>query len=368
MPSALPSEARILTELPGVRFPPLRFGEVRADRSLTVLPIRWEGGGAEFLVEAQARATPKALRDGLHRVKRQADRVGRPPLLVVPHLREEQLEELAGAGVSGIDLGGNGVVTLPGRLLVYRTGRPNRYPQGQGIANVYRGASGLVARTFLIRPTFRSAGELHAAVRESGGDVSLSLVSKACAGLAEDLVIEKAGRGRRTELRLLRPAALLDRLRAAFRPPAVTARAWAKWASTPAVCEAGLAAWSQARGVRVRRTGASSVTAHATAAADPVAHLYCENLAAAGRELSGDLFKEFVTDRRPLFPTVALLETADAAAYFDPGPGPGLTASPVQTYLELAGGDSRDAEVAADVRRAILDRAERAAVDPGANP
>ena len=58
-------------------------------------------------------------------------------------------------GVSGLDLCGNGVVTVPGEWLVYRTGKPNLYPQSFPIKNVFRGASSLVARVFLLRRVLR---------------------------------------------------------------------------------------------------------------------------------------------------------------------------------------------------------------------
>ena len=322
-----------------------------------VLTVEWDGGGAEFAVEAKTRSTPRAFRNAALQIEDVARRTGLPPLLVVPHLREEQLDELTGRDVSGIDLGGNGVVTIPGKLLVYRTGRPNRFPRGQGIADAYRGAAALVGRTFLVEPTFRSLGGLHEAVLSRGGQVSLSLVSKACKALEEDLMIERTGRGRRTALRLLRPDALLDRLRDAFVPARVNRRAWARCRGKRPDLRSTLATWADRSGVRVCRTALSSAPSYATAAVDPVPSYYCSDVAAAARDLLGHLFVRMDAERSA-FADAEFRETVDAAVYFDARPD--LTASPVQTYLELACGDSRDAEAAEDVRGRILGEVRRA--------
>ena len=77
---------------------------------------------------------------------------------------------------------------------------------------------------------------------------------------------------------------------------------------------------------------------------------YCGDVASLISSLGGE-FRE--TER---IPNLKLLETRDKFAYFGGEPDAPFTASPRQTYLELARGDKRDWGTAERVRRVILDR------------
>jgi len=81
-------------------------------------------------------------------------------------------------------------------------------------------------------------------------------------------------------------------------------------------------------------------------AREPERSFYCSDAAGLQKELGAD-FTE--TER---FANVRLLETKEDFVYFDRRPG--LLASPVQTYLELATGEKREKETAEQVRRFIL--------------
>jgi hypothetical protein len=95
-------------------------------------------------------------------------------------------------------------------------------------------------------------------------------------------------------------------------------------------------------------TGTGSVDAYAVMARDGIEEYYCTDVADALLAL-GDRFQP--AER---FATVSLLETRDEEVYFDRRED--LTASPVQTFLELSGGDKRDQETASDVRRVIFEK------------
>ncbi|WP_254053877.1 hypothetical protein [Singulisphaera sp. GP187] len=97
------------------------------------------------MIEVQRLSTPKALSEAVERVRRYARPPEFYPLVVVPYLPEARLAEFESAGVSGIDLCGNGVVVVPNELLVYRTGCPNRFRSEDEIKNVFRGNSSLAA-------------------------------------------------------------------------------------------------------------------------------------------------------------------------------------------------------------------------------
>ena len=189
-------------------------------RSDFVLEMTWNGRTRLFAVECKANATPAILEEAIQQIRR----ASRPPLLwpmvFVPYLSDANLQRLEQEGVSGLDLCGNGVVTVPGEWLVYRTGKPNLYPQSFPIKNVFRGSSSLVARVFLLRRVFGAVGEIRAEIERRGGAVALSTVSKVLARLEEELIV-----GRRSgEIRLLQQDKLLQALSENYRPPEVTRR------------------------------------------------------------------------------------------------------------------------------------------------
>lgn len=72
-------------------------------------------------------------------------------MITGPYLDEKRIDRLAEEDVSALDLSGNGIVIIPGRLLLRRTGEPNRYPESQRTKCAYRGATSLVPRVFLCR-------------------------------------------------------------------------------------------------------------------------------------------------------------------------------------------------------------------------
>jgi hypothetical protein len=123
---------------------------------------------------------------------------------------------------SGNDLCGNGVVTVPDEVLVYRTGQPNRFRWEAEIKNVFRGTSSLVPRVFLVKGDYASVQEARGEILERGGNLVLGTVSKVCKTLDALLLIkrwrEKGSAAQ--ELRLIQPDKLLDLLAANYVPPA----------------------------------------------------------------------------------------------------------------------------------------------------
>jgi hypothetical protein len=358
----LTTEAALLAFLEEgqLQFPPLRVAEVQAKKRLSVndqkidleqdalLALRWRDRTYRFRVETRRLWTPKAVTEAVEAVRRTVSLAGLYPLILVPYLGQEQLLTLEAQGVSGIDLCGNGVVVVPNELLVFRTGFPNQFRWEGTIKNIYRRNSAIVARVFLLVPEFGSVTEALEEIRRRGGEVTLATVSKVCKSLEADLVIERA-RGETPvarRLRLLQPEKLLDLLADNYTPPEVSRTFRGKYGLEPEQLRQRLAGWEEESSARVVLTGASSVEAYAVMAREPAQSFYCSNIESAIRSLGDDLRE---TDR---FANVTLLETRDDFVYFDRRPG--LVASPVQTYLELAGGDKREQETADQVRRVIL--------------
>jgi hypothetical protein len=347
-----PSETEILDQLRSgrVEFPPFQIevGETmaRTDDGMldAIVLLRWGARSYRFAAECNRLSTPKAL----SQVAAQARRFARPPdlnpLVIVPYLAESRLEELQEQGVSGIDLCGNGIVSVPDQVLVYRTGQPNRFRSETEIKNAFRGTSSLVPRVFLVKGAYVSVQEARAEILERGGNLVLGTVSKVCKALEDLLLIERSrGKGSAArQLRLIQPDKLLDLLASNYVPPPTDRTLRGKTKLSPEALRDALARV----GEKVIQTGFGSVGSYAVMAREPMQYFYTTDLAATRRAL-GDQFEE--TER---FANVTFTATKDDTVYFDRRPG--LVASPVQTYLELATGDKRSQETAEQVRRAIL--------------
>ncbi|MHB1421909.1 MAG: hypothetical protein ACYC3I_01685 [Gemmataceae bacterium] len=361
------------------RFPPLQVEAVQPEARIAgcvldaLLTLRWGKQTYGFVVETCRLWTPKAVSEKMDQVRRYALLTKTDPLILVPYLSEERLLELEAQGISGIDLCGNGFIVVPGKLLVLRTGSPNRFRWSGTIKNVYRKNSSIVARAFLLVPQFGSVQEVLKEIQKRGGEITLATVSKVCKSLEADLVIERASAEaprrrpashlqskklsqplprmkppsfvRRT--RLLQAEKLLDLLARNYAPPEVRLSFRGKVALQPEELRKRLESLEKESGVKTALTGESSVEAYAVMAREPMQSFYCTDIEGVIRSLGSDLRE---TDR---FANVTLLETRDNFVYFDRRPG--LIASPIQSYLELLAGDKREQETAEQVRRVLLE-------------
>jgi hypothetical protein len=335
-----------------LRFPPLELEEVQTtapgSRLDAMIRLSWRGQSYRFAVEMKSLWTPKAITMAIDQARKYATSERLYPLIMVPYLSEKWILALETEGVSGIDLCGNGVVVVPGELLVLRTGSPNHFRWEGMIKNVYRKNSSIVARVFLLVSQFDSVKAALEEIRRRGGDVATATVSKVCKSLENDLVIERE-RGESPvarRLRLLQPDKLLDLLAQNYVLPDVSRTFRGKCALPPEQLGSRLTTWEAKAGRRVVQTGASSLDAYAVMAREPMRSFYCSDLKNLLEDLGDDVRE---TDR---FANVAFQETRDDFVYFDRRPG--LVASPIQTYLELVRGDKREKETADQVRRVIL--------------
>jgi hypothetical protein len=311
-----------------------------------VLEMTWNGTSHLFTVECRASATPAVLEEAIQQIRR----ASRPPLLwpmlFAPYLSDANLQRLEQEGVSGLDLCGNGVVIVPGEWLVYRTGRPNLYPQSFPIKNIFRGTSSLVARVFLLRRVFGAVGEIRAEIERREGAVALSTVSKVLTRLEEELIV-----GRRSgEIRLLQQDKLLQNLSENYRPPEVTRRFLGKTINKigPETLLMPRLEWARENQISLAMTGVSSARLYAGTPREPTISFYCSDAAALLERLGSDVREQ------NHFPDMELLETKDDSVYFDRRLIGGCAfASPLQTYLELARGGKREQETAEQVKLVI---------------
>ena len=262
------------------------------------------------------------------------------------------LTELERSGISGIDLCGNGVVLVPGRFAVFRTGAKNRFPTYSPIKNVYRKNTSMVARVLLAIPFFKTVQDLGDAV--SARDVlasrwrktptRLGTVSKALKTLEEDLIVE-----RKQGIRLIQAEKLLDKLQQNYEPPRGVNRSRLKVETAGTTVIQVLGKQAGQVGLPVVATGLSSVSRYAVMQRGEMLSVYCPR--------SAPLLKRFPNMETDRFPNLELIETEEQPLYFDSSEEDGfLWASPLQTYLELMAGDKRDRETAEQIRAYLLDR------------
>lgn len=273
------------------------------------------------------------------------------PMLVTPYLRDEQLQRLEEQSVSGLDLNGNGVIVVPGRLLVFRTGNPNRYREKATLRNIYRGKVSIAARVFLLRARYSTVNEIRDEVLARGTKLAISTVSKVLSVLEGDLVVSRD----QGSIQLLQPQKLLDSLSREYEPPRPLRTFVGKLPMDPEMLARRFQQTARELGARLALTGASSVSAYAVMAREEVSSFYTSDIESLVEALKAQSPPIEETDR---FANIRLIETDDETAYFDAREQTGsIWASPIQTYLELMSGDKRDRQTAAQVARAILSAA-----------
>lgn len=297
----------------------------------------------DFLVEVKASSTPQIVQNAIYQIKfihRKKNDPEMHPMIVVPYLSEERLKDLEEAQVSGIDLCGNGIVNIPGRLFIYRTGNKNQYPESRTLNNPFRGRSAMVARAVLSQTHFETMGELHAAIQVGGAELSFSQVSKAVSALERELIVSTTGRS----IRLKDPLRLLDQLAAEWRSPRTQKRYLR--VSNP------LAALSRLSSIDVQWavTGESSVTRYTTFGEGRPMRIAVSKLSKALEILEG------IPEVIPSFADIELIETSEAGYYFQNyREADGIHwASPLQTWIELDNGDGRQQEAAREIRDKII--------------
>ena len=79
------------------------------------------------------------------------------PLIIVPYMGTEQAKILQREGISWIDLCGNMMIKVDGKIYIERTGKKNQFPDTSPIKKIFEGTSSLVSRALLLKKEpFRS--------------------------------------------------------------------------------------------------------------------------------------------------------------------------------------------------------------------
>ncbi len=344
-----------------VQFPPATIGPLEpapaalADGSALGVSVGWGPEAARYAAVYQPSSTPRALAEAALRARAAMNATGMHGLVMAPFLGDAVLSELEAAGLSGIDLCGNGVVVASGFRL-WRTGNPNRFRDTRPLRNPFAGDSSIFARCFLLRPEFGSLSDLQAFARSrapgaTGGSeaaLGLSTASKVVSALEAELVIARCGRA----LRLVDADRLADLLRE--RAPVAAPRRIVGIVrlGRQAVWER-LAAAVGYRGFRCVATGLASAAAYGALHGVDRVCLYATDPDRAAQLLE-------VTEG-PAFADIEIIEAGKHLQYFDARTaGPVAWASPIQTWLELALAGPREQDAA----RRLLRRTMAGPVEP----
>ena len=342
----------------GFDFPPLQIRLGPGDSLLqrddvldAILDVSADDQSFEFAAEFKSRNTPRIFEEALTAIERAAQQRQMLPMLVVPYLRESQLEELQERKLSGIDLSGNGVVTVPGRLLVYRTGAPNKYPDSAPTKYAYRGATSLVARAFLCRGAYQSLADIETEIEARGGSVVISTISKALKRMESDLIVDRTEAG----IRLRQPDKLLKQLAASYSSPKISKTMTLRFNGPRGDARGtGLPGKSSLQDLFLTKepmvlSGTSSIENYAVMGRQEWPVIYTQNIDKMVRMWGNSV------EPTSRFIDFELRETDDPTVYFDLRFKQNLPyASPIQVFLECSAGDKREQETAIQVMELIL--------------
>ena len=352
------SERRIIDMIRSgdLKFPPLKLNlrkmEVQAKGWIcdVLLDAKWEGQSFRFAAEVKRYSSDKSVADAILQSKRLANELSVLPMVITPWLSEEQLEKLQAELVSGIDLSGNGVVIVPGKLMIVKSGKPNAYPDTRAVKNVYEGTSSLVGRVFLVRPVFSSVNEIVEEIRSRSGSITQPTVSKALKQLEADVTVWRGKEG----IKLLQADKLLERLMQNWKAPGRLDTISGKLSASGEEIVRVISSAATKAEAEIVMTGSCSVGAYATMAREDLFEFYCDVdptkiIYALGKKV----------DLSSRFPNFRLIRTSDPLVYFDKRlEEQKLFASPVQCYLELMQGDKREKETGLQVKKFILKEVE----------
>lgn len=342
----------------GFDFPPLKIRLSERDALLqkgddldAILNVSADDQTFEFAAEFKSRNSPRIFEEALNAIQRAAQRRQMLPMLVVPYLRESQLEELQQRKLSGIDLSGNGVVTVPGRILIYRTGAQNKFPDSTPAKYAYRGATSLVARAFLCRASYDSLTDIKTEIETRGGNVVISTISKAIKRMMSDLIVDRTEAG----VRLRQPEKLLKQLAESYSSPKISNTMTLRLNRLPCNAADQLPTEKMAlqnlflSGNRMVLSGVSSIEKYAVMGRVEWPVIYTPNIDRLVRLWGSNV------EPTSRFVDFELRETDDPTVYFDLRSNQNLPyASPIQVFLECSAGDKREQETANQVRDLIL--------------
>jgi hypothetical protein len=127
--------------LPPLLFKPVPYPKKNNVEADILLETTQQNKQYKFIAEVKRYSSDNTILQAINQARYFAQKLKVNPLVIVPWLSDEQLLSLEKQGVSGLDLCGNGVITIPGQLFVFRSGQPNKFPTSRLVRRVYEGTS-----------------------------------------------------------------------------------------------------------------------------------------------------------------------------------------------------------------------------------
>ncbi len=348
-------EADLLEKIETIGFPPLKveceseqYPNLLSKRKYypdAVLKFTWREQAYSFITELIAIATPQNLFLGEQKLKEYfkdsiTDKKKYYPLIVTSYLKPSELERIANNGMSAIDLCGNGVVQIPEKWFIHRSGAKNTFPTSSPIKNIFTGTSSLVARVFFSKDSFGSVNEVLEQILLCKGSTSLPTVSKVLKTLQEELLITKT---KTKEIKLLDPKKLLSKLAENYQKPLLKRKLIGKVADLNCFLSQLV---SNAKDKEIDLVGLNP-NLYAVMPSQPYIKIYTSNLE--------ELLTEINITETNRFPNIEFNETAETTIYFDKHYSDGFYwASPLETYLELNAGDKREQDTAKQIATDLI--------------
>jgi hypothetical protein len=303
-----------------------------------LVTIKCQGHEERYACEIKGRNTPQAIELAVVHARKGAMTHRLKPLIIVPYITEERMQDLLAQGVSSLDMCGN-ICLKSKHFFVWRTGQPNQFRQPAPHLNPFRGDNSIFSRCFMLRRRFESLVELqrfaqsrlYPPLRHSEAQaLRLGTASKTVQALQEQLIIQKVA----GELKLMDHGRLLRELGKQYQAPANTKLV----GKIPMTQEEAWVKLNQS-GLRVVATGLHSATRYGVLSPSDRLSVYVDDLRQATQLL--DLREQ------KAFANCELIETKKNFPFFDLKWDKGVPwASPIQTWLELSHGNSREQEAA----------------------
>jgi len=207
-------------ELPG-RYNPLRFSELKEGvvtikgfqpDAITAISLE-DGPSYAALIEFVPVANPKSIRLKCRMLVDYICELGQEKvglsIVIAPFIGETQAEILKEQGVSWLDLSGNMMINVPGRIYIERTGNKNKFPDSAPIKKIFQGTSSLVIRALLLKTEgFSSQYEIVDFINSRNASITTATVSRVLKSLEEELLINKT----KSSISVINREKLLDKL------------------------------------------------------------------------------------------------------------------------------------------------------------
>ena len=303
--------------------------------------INYLGKTISLIVEIKNRTAPQIVEtsiDALLKITKNEKYKKFVPTLVVPYLNEKIVNRLRTYNFCGLDLNGNYFIGTP-EFVAIRLDRKNQYKESTYIKDIYSRNSSLVGR-YLLRQsyTYDKVSDIYEGIKELGGNLSLSTVSKVLTGLEEQLIISKEN----NKIKLLQPDKLLKNLKENYIAPSL--QRTIKVSLPDEVM--------QAKRILLDMLGTNWIWAGESCAEFYTNTTPSNSFTVFSKGRNNPAPPEEDVIMRFYNYTIYIIPLVDEYVFFDSSD---YKASKIQAYLELSQLDKREKEIAQDIEKEILD-------------